>query len=338
MKNLKKYLVILLAVVMVFSFASCKGNDTSTTTATQPAATQTPQVDVIVPSADYETKIRVASTNDFLGLVTSKIATDKTYACEMLNNCDSYEDVCAKLLDAQVDIGVLPLNKAVELFEESDGAIKIISASSGISLQVITSDESITSVSSLKGKTVYSAVKGTYAEDIVRYVFDKKGINFDSVVVSDNLSNSQIAEKAVAGEIEICILPEPYASSVCIQNESFSRAVSFNEEYESASGTSSLQGCFVARTEFIQSNPELVKEFMGFCEIFTNYFTSFTEGAAVELEANNYFSSSLLAYETIVNSNLKYADKEELVALAEANIAVMSETDVTASEICYTFE
>lgn len=338
MKKFKRIMAVVIAVLTVLSFASCKGKDTATTTATQPATTQTPQVDVIVPSADYENKIRVASTNDFLGLVTSKIATDKTYACEMINTCADYDEVSAKLLASEADIGVLPFSKAVELYEESNGAIKIISTSAGISLQVITSNENITSVSSLKGEKVYSAVGGTYAEDVVKYVFGKNGVNFDDVIVSDNLSYNEIAQKAVAGEIETCILPEPFASSVCTQNESFSRAISFNAEYEEAIGASSLQGCFVARTEYIESNPELVNEFMGFCEIFTNYFTNFTEGAAVELNTNNYFSSSLLAYETIVNSNLKYAEKDALVELVEANLAATIETDVTAAEICYITE
>ena len=77
---------------------------------------------------------------------------------------------------------------------------------------------------------------------------------------------------------------------------------------------------------------------MGFCLTYTNYFNDFTEGAAVELDTNNYFSSSALAYETIVNSNLKYAEDEDLIALVESNIAVTIETDVTAEEICYITE
>lgn len=338
MKYFKRYLAVIMTAAMIFSFAACKGNDTATTTATTPAATQTPQVDQILPSEDYENKIRIATTNDFLGLVTSKIATDRSYACDIINSCTDYEEVASKLLASEADIGVLPLNKAVELYSESDGGIKIISAASGISLQVITSNESVTSISSLKGKTVYSAVGGTYAEDTVKYLFDKNGVSFDDVIVSDGLTYTEIADKAVAGEIDICILPEPYASSVCVQNESFSRAVSFNTEYEEESGCNSLQGCFVARTEYIENNAEFVNEFMGFCLTYTNYFNDFTEGAAVELDTNNYFSSSALAYETIVNSNLKYAEDEDLIALVESNIAATIETDVTAEEICYITE
>lgn len=334
MKNFKRVLAVVIAALTVLSFASCKGNETDTTT-TKSSVTKPPQVDTFVPSLDYETKIRVATTSDSHGLVTSKISTDRSYACEMLSKCADYNEVAAKLKNSEADVGVLPLNKAVELYKESNGAIKIISASSGISLQVITSNKNITSVSSLRGKTVYSAVGGTYAEDIVKYVFGKNGVNFDSVIVSDGLSHSEIAAKAVAGEIEICILPEPYASSVCQQNKAYSRAVSFNAEYEKLSGVTSLNGCFVARTKFIESNPELVKEFMGFCEIFTNYYNNFTEGASVELYTNRFFSSSSLAHDAITHSNLRYAEGEALVSLVKDNISKINKTDVTAEEICY---
>lgn len=336
MKNLKKITAVVIAVLTVLSFASCKGKD-NTTTSTKPAVTQVPQVDVIVPSVDYETKIRVASTNDYLGLVTSKISTDKSYACEMINSCADYGEVAAKLKNSEADVGILPLSKAVELCEES-GSFKIIAASSGVSLQVITSDKSITSVSSLKGKTVYSAIADTYAEDVVKYVFNKNGVNFDNTIVSDGLSHNEIAQKAIAGEIETCILPEPYASNVRLQNENFSSAVSFNSEYEKASNVTSLQGCFVARTEFIESNPELVEEFMGFCEIFTNYYNNFTEGAAVELYTNKFFSTPSLAHDTIINSNLRYAEGEALVTLVEDNASALLKSDVSAKEICYITE
>ncbi len=334
MKNFKRITAVVIAVLTLLSFASCKGNEPDTVT-TKPDVTKTPQVDVIVPSVDYETKIRVALTNDSLGLVTSKIKTDKSYACEMLGNCADYDEVAAKLKNSQADIAVLPLNKAVELYKETNGAVRIISASSGISLQVITSDKNIDSVSSLKGKKVYSAVGGTYAEDVVKYVFNKKGVNFDSVIVSDGLTYNEIAQKAIAGEIETCILPEPYASNVRLKNESFSSAVSFNAEYEKASGITSLQGCFVARNEFIEKHPDLVKEFMGFCEIFTNYYNNFTEGAAVELYTNKFFSDAALAHGAITNSHLKYAEGEALIALVKDNASALIDADVSAEEICY---
>lgn len=173
MKNSKRIFAAIIAVMMILSFASCKGNDTGTTTATQPGETKVPQVDVVIPSADYENKIRVASINDTLGLVTAKIETDKSYACEIIDNCADFNEVAAKLKNSQADIGLLPLSMAADLYKETNGAVKIIAAASGNSLQVITKDEGISSLSSLKGKKVYSAVSGTYMESIVKYVLTK---------------------------------------------------------------------------------------------------------------------------------------------------------------------
>lgn len=335
MKKLKRIFAVIIAVMMILSFASCKGNDTGTTTATQPGETKAPQIDVIIPSADYESKIRVASTNDILGLVTAKIRTDKSYACEIPGDCADFNEVAAKLKNSQADIGVLPLHMAADLYKETNGAVKIIAATSGNSLQVITKDENVSSLSSLRGKKVYSAVSGTYEEDIVKYVFGKSGVDFDSVIVSDGLTYNEIVTKAIAGEIETCILPEPYASKVTLTNEKYKSVVSLNDVYETKSGATALQGCFVARTEYIESNPDLVYEFMSFCEIFTNYYLNFTEGAAIELYAHNYFSSESLAYGTIVNGNYFYAEGEALTSLVNDNLKVIGISDLKAADLCH---
>ena len=338
MKFSKRIVAALTAVFLLLSFAACSGNNTDTTTAAGVTESTVPQVDVVIPSPDYEVKIRIASTNDYMGLITSKIATDKGYACDIEASCESYADVSQKLLNGTADIGVLPLGDAVKLYEDSDGAVKIISACAGISYQIITSDTSIDSVSDLRGKTVYSAVGGTYAESVVRFIFEENGVSFDDVIVSDSLSYSEIAQKATAGEIEICLLPEPYASSVCTSNENYKRAVSLDDAYTAETGNDSLLGCFVARTEFIESHPELVTEFLEFSEIFTNYYTLFTDGAALDLYASRYFSTAILAGETLLNSELKFAKGEALVTLVEANLGTAFETDVAATDLCYTVQ
>lgn len=338
MKKLKRIFAALTAVFLLLSFAACSGNNTDTTTAAGVTESTVPQVDVVIPSPDYDVKIRIAATNDYMGLITSKITTDKGYACDVDNSCASYADVSQKLINGTADVGVLPLNDAVKLYEDTDGAVKIIFACAGISYQIITSDTSIDSVSDLRGKTVYSAVGGTYAESVVRFIFEENGVSFDEVIVSDSLTHSEIAQKASAGEIEICLLPEPYASSVCTSNENYKRAVSLDSAYTAETGNESLLGCFVARTEFIESHPELISELLEFSEIFTNYYTLFTDGAALDLYASRYFSSVLLAGETLLNSNLKFAKGDALIALVDANLGITFETDLTAADLCYTVQ
>ena len=73
---------------------------------------------------------------------------------------------------------------------------------------------------------------------------------------------------------------------------------------------------------------------MSFCEIFTNYYNDFSEGAAVELTTNNFFSSASLAFNTILNGNYIYAEGEALVSLVADNFSVLG-IKVKAEDICY---
>ena len=74
---------------------------------------------------------------------------------------------------------------------------------------------------------------------------------------------------------------------------------------------------------------------MSFCEIFTNYYLNFTEGAAIELYAHNYFSSESLAYGTIVNGNYFYAEGEALTSLVNDNLKVIGISDLKAADLCH---
>lgn len=333
---IKKSLAVLLALAMLFALTACGENGT-----TNEVETTTSHI--------REIKTKVAALNGPTGLGLAKLAADRSYAYDVQYYSDPQE-VVPLLTTGEVDIAALPINLAANLYSKTNGGIQILAINTLGVLHVIENGNSIKSIADLKGKTVYATGQGSTPEYIINYVLEQNGLDPEKDVdIQYKAAHSELATLAVEGKADICILPEPFATKVITQTNivattaaseaqaetataaedkvSLRHALDLTKEWDKVCDVQLVQGCVVARTEYINQNPEIIEEFMKFNEVSVNYLNSNGEGAAVFLIENGYFDNTTVAVNTIANSNLVFIEGEEMKTAAKQVFEILHQAN-----------
>lgn len=318
MKILKRLSALVLAMLLLLSFAACGGKD---------GGEDSDVTDAPETNYEREVKTKIAALNGPTGLGLAEIKADRSYAYDVEYYSDPQE-VGPLLIKGEVDIAALPLNMAANLYKKTDGKIKMLAINTLGVLHVLSKDDSIKSVADLKGKTVYSSGQGATPEYIVNYILRKNGLEpGKDVTIEYKTAHNELATLAVEGSVDICILPEPFASKVLAKNESYKRVLDLTAEWGKVSSAKLAQGCLVARADYIEQNPEIIKEFMSFYEASVNFVNNENNAGAVFLAKNGYFDTPQLAADTIPNCNIVFITGEEMKKTATENFTVLFEAN-----------
>lgn len=306
MKNIKRITAAFLAVAMLFALASCGENP------------ETPEVteDITETFSSYirETKTKIAAVDGAVGFGVTKFSVDRAYNYETEFLADAGE-VVSRLKAGTADIGTLPVSEAARLYNETNGAVRLLAVTGLGFYYVIENGEKLQSISDLKGKTVYAAYKGTAFEQTINYIFAQNGIDPEKdIKLEFKATDKEVAELTTGGEAGICILPEPYASKVLHNEETYRKALSFNAEWDKICETPLAQCVVVARTEYIDANPDIIKEFIGFDKISVNYLINDVYGAPVFLKDNGFCETATLASSVVPAINLRFINGADMKA------------------------
>lgn len=326
MKKIKNTAVLLLAFIMLLGFAGCgeKTNTDSTDTA-----------DITFETASSyirAEKTKVASLGEAVGLGVYKFSVDRNYNYET-TFYDEASEVKQAVISDKADIGVLPIAEAAELCNEANGKVKILAVNSLGFFHIIEKGEKIKSIADLKGKTVYAAYEGTIYEPLIDYIFSANGINPEKDInLKFSQSNADVSKLTADGTAEIIIVPEPYASKILCNEEECRRAIDLNDEWNKISDVPLAQSVVVARSEYIDSNPDIIKEFIGFNKISVNYLSANEYLPPIFLHDNGFCESVELAKQMISGCHTQFIDGAEMKT---AVTAVLSEVYSIALDEAY---
>ena len=242
-------------------------------------------------------------------------------------NVQELVDGTADFAFCQSDVMAYAYN-GTNLFESKVEGFSTVAALYMEQVQIVTTNPDIKTVADLKGKTVYSSGQGATPEYIVNYILRKNGLEpGKDVTIEYKTAHNELATLAVEGSVDICILPEPFVSKVLSKNESYKRVLDLTEEWGKVSSAKLAQGCLVARADYIEQNPEIIKEFMSFYEASVNFVNNENNAGAVFLAKNGYFDTPQLAADTIPNCNIVFITGEEMKKTATENFTVLFEAN-----------
>ena len=179
-------------------------------------------------------------------------------------------------------------------------------------LHLLTSDKEAKSFSDMKGKTVYATGKGGYYEYYINYILTENGIDPKNDVIIEYKEQDELTDLALNGTAEFIFIPEPYATKVVMENENMNRFINLVAQWEKAAGTKPVQGVVVARTEYIEQNPEYIEQFLFQNEVSLNFLNVDGTQGANFLFDNNYFSTFEIAQACIPACNLVFMKGEEM--------------------------
>lgn len=333
--NLKKLLAIVLALVLVMSlFAACgDGADRPGASDKSKDFIQDDRPEDGTGSDEADT-VRIASLKGPTTIGMVKLMDDSdnglasiNYDVQMFGTAD---EIVGLLVSGNIDIANVPCNLASVLYKRTDGGIKVLDINTLGVLYIIESGEAISSVSDLKGKTVYSTGKGTTPEYVLNYILQSNGIDpVNDVTIEYKSEATEVAAMLAQSADAIAVLPQPYVTVAMNQNESLRIALDLTEEWNKIDGTQLVTGVTVVRTEFLTENPNTVAQFMSDYAASVEYVNSNIDEAAA-LVGKYDIVAEAVAKKAIPYCNIVLEVGDEMVSDIKNYLTVLYNSDPTS--------
>ncbi len=339
MKNVKRVFALLLAASMIFAFAACTGtkNENESTT-NSPVSNES--------TTEYTgEKIKVASLKGPTGMGMIELMDNSRYE---VNAVSDPTQIVGMISTGEVDIAACPLSLAANLYKKTNGGVKMIGINTLGVLYVVTNGEEISSLSDLKGKTVYATGQSSTPEYILNYILKANSLEND-VKVEYLSEHSELAAKVISGDAKIAVLPEPFVSVSTSKNANVKSVISLTDEWKKASPDTELaMGCVIARKDFIEKNPDAVKQFISDNKQSVEDVNLDPSSMSGKIADKGIIDSAVFsvdsnlsekkaaaaktekAQEVISRCNIVFIDGSEMQKIADANFSVYFEADPTS--------
>ena len=198
-----------------------------------------------------------------MGMVKLLADGKDTYEPTILGAAD---ELMPLILQGKVDIASVPANLASTIYNKTEGGVTVLAVNVlGVLYISEFNTENLHSLADLKGQTIYATGKGSTPEYFLRYVLTQNGIDPDKDVTIEWKSEpSEVVALLNAEQKGIAMLPQPYVTAAATQlGEGFRVAISLSDEWAALdNGTLCTTAVVMARTAFVEENPQAVETFL----------------------------------------------------------------------------
>ncbi len=222
-----------------------------------------------MPAPADRTAIRVASLKGPTTMGMVKLMSDREAGSTLhdyeFNMYGTADEIVPLLINGSVDVALVPANLASVLYNKTDGALQVAAINTLGVIYVVESGDTIKSIEDLRGKTIYSTGKGTTPEYALNYILMQNGMEpGKDVTVEFKSEATELAVMLSGAENTIAVLPQPYVTTVQMQNDKVRVALSLTEEWDKVSSDSGMvTGVLLVRKEFAEANKAAFDEFLG---------------------------------------------------------------------------
>ena len=257
---MKKIISLLLAFVLALSLAAC-------------AATQTKPYESV--------NIRLGGLKGPTSMGMAKLLDDaengltaNTYTFTM---AASAGELTPQLIKGELDILAVPVNVASILYNQTQGAVQLLAASTlGVLYITEKGGETVTDVRSLAGKTLYATGKGATPEYALTYLLAQNGLTLgEDVTVEWKSEPSEIVALMAQEEHAIAMLPQPFVTVAQGKLEGLRVALDLSAQWDTLGLDSRLiTAGLLVRKDFADEHPEAVAKFLKEYAASTDYANS----------------------------------------------------------------
>ena len=186
--------------------------------------------------------------------------TDNSYSFTLEGAPDA---IVPLLVKGDIDAAAIPGNLASVLYNNTKGQIEVIAINTLGVLYIVENGDSIQSVDDLRGRTIYSAGKGSTPEYALQYILSSNGLEVGKDVFIEWKSEHAECVAALKADKNGCaMLPQPFAATAMMQDGNIRITLDLNDLWEEQVGSVLITGVTVVRKDFASENPETLQAFM----------------------------------------------------------------------------
>ena len=335
----RKWMTMLLATVLSAGLLCGCGQ----TQATQPETPETAEEKVTPETAEAaaeeetqetaeaaaeEETVRVASLKGPTSMGLVKLWQDQeegtaqgNYEFQMMTGAD---EIMPLMIKGETDIALLPANAAAILYQKSEGAVSVIDINTLGVLYLVSGDKSIESIEDLAGRTVYLTGKGTTPDYALQYLLAQHGVDLSEAALEYKSEATEVAALLKENPDGIGLLPQPFVTAACAQNEALGIVLDINAEWEALNdGKGLVTGVTVVRKAFLEEHPEAVELFMEEHEASAAYTNENVEEAAELVTERGIVEKAAVAVKAIPACNITYIDGTQMKEALSEYLAVL---------------
>ncbi len=314
MKKLKLMIVFILCLMVVSACSNNSANEggkPQTTATPDPTAAQeqaaptaaieeaAPTPEVTQPAEKIDISIAALKGPTAIGMVKlmeddKAGTTANTYQFTIAGMAD---EISTGLVKGDFDIAAVPCNLASVLYNRTKGQITLAGINTLGVLYVIETGNQINTVEDLKGKTIYSTGKGTTPQFTLNYLLSAYGIDPEKdVTIEYKTEATEVAAILSQSSDAVAMLPQPYVTTVMMNNDKVRIALDVAKEWEavSADGSSVVTGVVVVNSDFLKEHKEAVDTFLQEYSASTTYVNENIDAASALVEQYDIFKAAVI--------------------------------------------
>ena len=250
----------------------------------------------------------------------------ENYEFSMMTAAD---ELLPMMIKGELDIALLPSNVASILYQKTNGGVTVIDINTLGVLYMVSGDSSITGVEDLAGRTIYLTGKGTTPDYVLHYILSGNGMDADSDCTLEYKSEAtEVAALLAENPDAIGLLPQPFVTAACAQNDALSVILDMNAEWEKLQGEDGsrlVTGVTVVRNEFLQEHENAVATFMEEHQASAQSMNSDVENGAKLAAASEIIAKEPIALKAIPKCNITYIDGADMRQALSGYLEVLYE-------------
>lgn len=250
----------------------------------------------------------------------------ENYEFSMMTAAD---ELLPMMIKGELDIALLPSNVASILYQKTNGGVTVIDINTLGVLYMVSGDSSVTGVENLAGKTIYLTGKGTTPDYVLHYILSGNGMDADSDCTLEYKSEAtEVAALLAENPDAIGLLPQPFVTAACAQNDALSVILDMNAEWEKLQGEDGsrlVTGVTVVRNEFLQEHENAVATFMEEHQASAQSMNSDVENGAKLAAASEIIAKEPIALKAIPKCNITYIDGTDMKQALSGYLEVLYE-------------
>lgn len=340
---MKRFLAIVMAAAMSLSMmAGCSQTASSSAAASSSEAASSSSVSSEAPASSAASSVAPASSSSEavssepeeellirgsvlkgptgIGMVklmndAENGASENDYEFMMAGAADEIVPLIAK---GEIDIAAVPANLASVLYNKTNGGVQILAINNLGVLYVLDKTDAVNSVADLKGKTLYTTGKGTTPEYALNYILTQNGLDpAKDLTIEYKSEATEVVAVLKQDAAAIAMLPQPAVTTAMLNTEGLRVALDMNVEWDMIQqqngGSSALvTGVIIARTDFVNENPEAVAKFLEEYKASSEYTASNLSDCAALVEKYGIVPKAAIAEKAIPYCNISYFDGAEM--------------------------
>ena len=232
----------------------------------------------------------------------------------------------ASMISGDIDIALVPANMASIMYNKTEGQVSVIDINTLGVLECVTGNPDVSSIEDLAGQTIVTTGQGTTPEYVMEYLLSEYGV--EGYTLDFKSEATEVAAALQADSNTVAVLPQPFATVACAQNEAVASVFTLTDAWEGlGNGSKLLTGVTVVRNDYLNNNTEAVELFLSEHKASAEAAVSNVEGTSQLIAEYGIIEKAPVAAKALPKCNIVCITGEDMKAYLSGYLQVLYDAD-----------